>query len=214
MPGYLAGHFVLDSSETISTIIQEFDRFNKRTGLVFFVFCPKNSKYYEQLASNADFWNRYSDKYVTILIPGYIGYLSRPFEHFNDIVPTEFSFDHFKQVYEKFEEVTTWKYSGGTDIIGVMVTNHNGELGFDYKNAVVTNIDSIDTDGKFDLSGFIVGLINASKGSPQHPLSEIGKKNAVYFIVTTVRLALPQKLREMLDVAPRFILHRDISRPT
>jgi hypothetical protein len=74
-PGFFAGHFVLDSSEVISTIKNEFARYGKSQGLVIIIFCPKNSRYYEQLSKNADHWNRHSDKYVTILMPGYVGYL-------------------------------------------------------------------------------------------------------------------------------------------
>lgn len=214
MPQYFSAHFVLDSSEALSTIKDEFDRYEKVSGLVFFVFCPRSSRYYDQLAKGADFWNRYSDKYVTILFPGYVGYLSCPEEEFRDNVQTDFSFDDFKEFSEKIEQKTTWTYQGGTDLIGVMAKKQGSNLTFDYGNAIVVNIDTIDFDGKFDFSRYMIELINSAKASPENPLPEIGKRSALDFIVSVVRIALPGQLRRMLEVGLKCNLRRNISRTT
>jgi hypothetical protein len=93
-----AGHFVLDAREMLSTIKDEFSRYDKSRGLVIFPFLPRSSRYYDQLARGADFWNRYSGKYVTMLIPGYVGTLSCEDEPFRHNVETIFSFDAFQGV--------------------------------------------------------------------------------------------------------------------
>jgi len=144
---FLQGHFVLDADEMLSTIQEEFARYDKSKGLVIFLFCPKSSRYYEQLARQADFWNRYSDKYVTVLIPGYVGTLSCEDEPYQDVVQTEFSFDAFKACYEVFEKETRWKYEGGTDLIATIVSKHDNKLQFDYQNAIAVSINSLDADG-------------------------------------------------------------------
>ena len=198
-PRILSGHFVLDSDEVISTIKGEFDRYKKSKGLVIIIFCPKNSRYYDQLAKNADFWNRYSDEYVTILIPGYVGYLSRPKERFHDNVQTEFSFDDYKEVYQAFEESSSWSYKGGTDLIALVITKRDDELVFNYKNGIAVNIESLDTDGKFDFHRYVLQLINSAKASPDDPLLEMAKNETVSFLISVARSALPQNVRGVFD---------------
>jgi hypothetical protein len=213
-PTFYAGHFVLDADEMLLTIKKEFDHYDKSKGLVIFLFCPKPSRYYEQLARQADFWNRYSDKYVTVLIPGYVGALSRDDTPFIDIVQTEFSFDAFKECYEVFEKETTWEYKGGTDLIATIVSKNDNKLQFNYKNALSVSINSLDTDGKFDLGRYITDLINSAKASADDPFAEIQKKDAIGFLFGCVRFALPKPLQEILGIAVKSNLRRptDISR--
>jgi hypothetical protein len=199
--GFFSGHFVLDPDEMISTIKAEFSRYKKDKGLVIFIFCPKSSRYYEQLARGADFWNRYSDKYVTILFPGYIGYLSCPGEEYHDIVQTEFDYDSFKKSYEVFESNTTWEYRGGTDLLAMVVKKRQDRLIFSYENAIVVGIESLDTDGKFELDRYVVQLINSAKVSAEDPFLGLQKDNALSFLTSLVRFALPENIRSMLDSA-------------
>lgn len=209
----LSGHFALDSDEALSTIKSEFSHYNKQSGLVIFVFCPRSSKYYDQLAKGVDFWNRYSDKYVTILIPGYAGDLSSPDKRYNVNAPTEFFFDSFRDVYAEIEKATTWKYKGGTDLIGVMAEKKSGnKLTFSWRNALVVNIEAIDFDGNFDLSQYVVSLINAAQKSPEDPLLEFGKQNALNFIVSIIKAAMPERFKAAFEAAVKCNLRRNVSR--
>jgi hypothetical protein len=130
-----------------------------------------------------------------------------------DKVETIFSFDAFQEFYETLERNTSWKYHGGTDVIGLMIKLHDGRLQFDYSNSLVVNIDKIDSNGKFDFSRYIVDLIDSARAANEKPLEEIGRRNALDFIVSIVRHALPQQIRAMLDSALKCNLRRDITRP-
>ncbi len=195
----------------LDTIRGEFNRYDKTTGLVFFLLCPQNSRFHEALTTSADFWNRYSDRYVTILVPGYVGALSTPEEPYQDIVKTLFSYDAFKEVTDYFEQSTTWTYHGGTQLIGVM-TQAKEKIAFDFRNALVVDVDALDPEGKFDLNRYMVKLIDTSKSSPENPLPAIGKEGVVDFIVSAIRAALPKQLVGMLDAALKSDIRRDISR--
>jgi hypothetical protein len=120
----------------------------------------------------------------------------------------------FKECYEILENNTTWKYNGGTDLIAMVVAKDHDKLRFNYKNAIAVSIDSLDTDGKFDLGRYVVDLINSAKVSSDDPFGEIGKNDAITFLVSCVRFALPASLKGMLDSALKANLRRpiDISR--
>jgi hypothetical protein len=58
-------YFILNLAECMSSIGNEFRRYHKDDGLVVFIFCPRNSRYYTQITESAEFWNRYSDRHIT-----------------------------------------------------------------------------------------------------------------------------------------------------
>ncbi|MGY4433987.1 hypothetical protein ACVWWO_006464 [Bradyrhizobium sp. F1.13.1] len=149
-----------------------------------------------------------SGKYVTVLIPGYVGALSCEASPFIDIVETEFSFDAFKECHEAFEKVTTWEYKGGTDLIATIVSKNENKLQFDYTNAIAVSINSLDADGKFDLGRYVIDLINSAKASADDPFAEIQKKDATGFLFGCVRAALPKPLQEILGIVAKCNLRR------
>ena len=208
---FFAGHFVLDADEMISTIKKEFERYEKRRGLVVFVFCPKTSKYYKQIESGADFWNRYSDRHVTILFPGYVGNLSCEDEPFQDVVETAFDYDAFVSCHTAFEKNTTWEYQGGTNVLAMTVEAREGKLRFDYGLAIAVDVERLDANGGFDMNQYLIELINAAKASPEQPFERLAQKDTIAFIVSVITSALPKQLASMLDSASRANLRRPTS---
>ena len=206
-------YFVLDKAECLSTIKQEFSRYHKNRGLVVLIFCPPNSEHYFQIARSANFWNRYSGRDVTILFPGYVGYLNCPDEPFADQVEMLFDYNSFKEVVDYFEDETIWKYNGGTELIMVMAGIMANELCFGYDRAAVVDVDEKGDKKDFNFGKYIKNIINAAKNSPEDPFLELGRRQSVGIIGELVTAALPQQLRDILAVVQKYGIKRNISRP-
>lgn len=206
---FYAGQFVLDLGEFYSAIKDEFARYKKQDGFIVIIFCPQGNKYSKFIFESFSFWNRYSDQYVTILLPGYVGNLSCPDEEFSEITKPDFKYSGFKEVLDRFEETTSWKYSGGCDILGFRVRVEKNSIAWDYKRGIAFNIEAIDHDKKFDLNMYITGLVNKAKTTFEHdPIDKIENSSALDAFKTILLTILPEKVGALAERYAQIDLKR------
>jgi hypothetical protein len=197
-------YFVLDKAACASAIKQEFARYDKERGVVAFILCPRNSRYYPQITTGANFWNRYSDKSITILFPGYTGRLNCPDEPFADQVDAKFLYDGFKELIDFFEDETNWRYRGGTELFMVMVGMREGEPYCDFDEVRVVDIDKRDDKKNFDFDTYIKNMINLTKQSPDNAIAKFDQGTLIDYVSELVMAAFPRPLKDMFGIVERY----------
>jgi hypothetical protein len=204
--------FVLDLRDLNSAIKKEFARYKRRDGFVVIIFCPEGNRYSKPISDNVNFWNCYSNEYLTILLPGYDGgtEVDDPNVYRVNLKDKTFIYSAFKGVVDAYEETTRWKYSGGCDILGFRMRVEDNQIDLDRRRAIAFNVETIDHDGKFDLNMYIAKLINNAKENfERDPLEKANQGALIALFKAILIAALPERLATF---AQRYV-QIDLTRP-
>jgi hypothetical protein len=205
------GQFVLSLNGMNLAIRQEFERYGKREGFVVVIFCPEGNRYSKPIFDNINFWNCYSDQYITILLPGYDGGVDGP--DVGDRVNMKdktFIYRGFEEIFKAFETSTRWRYSGGCDVLCFRM-KLGEKIALDKSRAIAFNVEEIDPDGKFDLPRYIGGLITKARNSfERDPLEKSDEESLLALFKAILLTALPEKLVTFA----RRKLQIDLTRPS
>ena len=207
----LDGQFVLSLDEMFLAIRREFKRYSKQEGFVVVIFCPEGNRYSKPIFDNFNFWNCYSDKYITILLPGYDGSVDGPDVDVRvNMKDKTFIYRGFEDIFKLFEDSTRWRYSGGCDVLCFRM-KLGKKIVLDRSRAIAFNVEEIDPDGKFDLPRYISRLITKARNSfERNPLENADKESLLALFKAILLTALPGKLATFA----RRKLQIDLTRPS